>query len=94
MSNDSKLTSLTNDYYKHAKFIPIAVHERSQARLERVNRRSSIIIVLLIVLLFATNGAWLYYESTYTDIEVTQDVQTDNSDNIVINGNGDLNYGN
>lgn len=80
--------------FENSNFVPIFIFEHAQARLERVNRRSFITIIILIVLLFATNGAWLYYENTYTDISVTQDVQTDSSDNIVINGNGDLTYGN
>ena len=75
-------------------YIPLVSFERAQARLERTNRRSFVIIIILIVLLFATNGAWLYYDSLFEDVTITQDVQTDNSDSIVINGNGDLNYGN
>lgn len=40
------------------------------AQAERTTRRLWILCILLIVLLVATNSAWLWYESQFTD-EVT-----------------------
>lgn len=36
-----------------------------------------IIIILLIVLLFGTNAAWIYYESQFETIEMSQEVEQD-----------------
>lgn len=60
---------------------------------ERTIKRLWITIVLLIVLLVASNGAWLWYESQFTDEvqTVTQDVETGEGDAIVT-GIGDI-YG-
>ena len=62
--------------------------ESSQARMERVNRRLWVLCLVLIVSLLGTNGAWLYYESQFTDTEVSQDIDTGQGDATVI-GIGD-----
>ena len=64
-----------------------------KALAERTIKRLWITIVLLIVLLCASNGAWLWYESQFTDEvqTVTQDVETGEGDAIVT-GIGDI-YG-
>lgn len=64
-----------------------------KALAERTIKRLWITIVLLIVLLVASNGAWLWYESQFTDEvqTVTQDVETGEGDAIVT-GIGDI-YG-
>lgn len=64
--------------------VPYIAHESAMARLERIIKRLWIVIIILIALLFATNAAWIYYESrweivsSYTQ-EVTQ--ETDGSGN-------------
>ena len=56
------------------KTIPYYAHEGIVARMERMNRRLWILCIVLIVLLAATNGAWIWYESQFVDeITVTQD---------------------
>lgn len=62
--------------------------ESSQARMERINRRLWVLCLVLIISLLGTNGAWLYYESQFTDTEVSQDIDTGQGDATVI-GIGD-----
>ena len=68
--------------------IPYFAHEGIVARMERTNRRLWILCIILIVLLASTNGAWIYYESQFTDemLTVTQDVDSGNGDAIVNDG--------
>ena len=47
------------------------------AMTERTLKRLWILIILLVVLLFGSNAAWIWYESQYQEITVTQDVQQD-----------------
>lgn len=62
--------------------------ESSQARMERINRRSWILCIILIVALLVTNGAWLYYESQFMDtVTVTQDTPNGNNNYVGHNGN-------
>jgi len=44
------------------------------ARQERTIKRLWIIVLVLIILLAATNGAWIYYESQFETAETVQDV--------------------
>lgn len=62
------------------KSIPYFVHEGEMARMERTIRRLWVLCIILVILLTATNGAWLYYESQFEDVvttEYTQDVTQD-----------------
>ena len=43
---------------------------------ERTIKRLWIIILLLVVLLFGSNAAWLWYESPWEDVTVSQEVET------------------
>lgn len=36
-----------------------------------------VVIILLIILLFGSNAAWIYYESKFETIEVSQEVEQD-----------------
>ena len=54
--------------------VPYIVHESAQARMERVSRRLWITVLILIGLLVLTNGIWIWYESQFETIDVTQDV--------------------
>lgn len=53
---------------------------------ERTIKRLWIIIILLVILLFGSNAAWIYYEASYQDIELTQEVEQD------ANGSGTNNF--
>lgn len=62
-------------------------YESTMSRLERTNRRFFIIIVILIVALIGTNSAWIYYESQFEDVVVTQEVQAESDNGSDINLN-------
>lgn len=55
---------------------------------ERTIKRLWIIVILLVVLLFGSNAAWIWYESQYETISVTQEVEqeADNGTNHFIGG--------
>lgn len=72
--------------------IPYFTHEKDMERLDRTSKRLWVIILVLIFSLIASNGAWIYYESGFQDIETTIDATQDgNGINIV--GGGDIDYG-
>jgi flagellar basal body-associated protein FliL len=77
------------------KDVPYIVHEGDMARMERSNRRLWIIILVLIVLLVGSNIAWLCYENSMEEVsttnEVTQELDTSDGDDAMING--DVNIG-
>lgn len=72
------------------KNIPYFAHEGITARMERANRRMWILCIILIVLLAATNGAWIWYETQFEDVvtsnEITQDVDAGEGDAIINDG--------
>ena len=67
--------------------VPYMVHEDDMARLERTIKRLWILTIILIVSLLGTNGAWLYYESSFEDVTVTQDVDATADDGSDLNLN-------
>lgn len=71
------------------KMIPYFVHEGAMARMERTVKRLWILCIILIALLAGTNGAWIYYENQFMDevttTEVTQDVDSDDGGDAIIN---------
>ena len=73
--------------------IPYIAHESAMARAERAAKRLWIVIILLIVMLVATNGAWIWYESQFETI--TTEVTQENADgyNNYIGNDGDINNG-
>lgn len=66
-------------------------HEGTVAMMERTIRRLWITTILLIVLLVATNGAWLWYESQFEYFTVTQESET--GTNNYIGNDGEISYG-
>lgn len=62
---------MTSDEYKE---------ERGMALAERTIERLWILTILLVFLLVGSNGAWLYYENSFENTEITQDVDTGNGD--------------
>ena len=71
------------------KMIPYFAHEGMMARMERTVKRLWILCIILIILLAGTNGAWIYYENQFMDevttTEVTQDVDSDDGGDAIIN---------
>lgn len=53
--------------------VPYIVHESSMARMERIVKRLWVVVIILIALLFATNAAWIYYESQWETVTTTVD---------------------
>ena len=51
------------------KDVPYIIHEGDVARLERVIKRMWVLVLSLIILLVASNGAWILWESQYQTIE-------------------------
>ena len=72
--------------------VPYIVHEASMASMERQIKRLWITVLVLIVMLVATNGAWIWYESQFSDIETTIEAEQDGSGVNIVSG-GDLEYG-
>ena len=72
--------------------VPYIVHEASMARMERQAKRLWITVLALIVFLVATNGAWIWYESQFSDIVTTIEAEQDGSGVNIVSG-GDLDYG-
>ena len=74
---------------KEVKMIPYFAHEGMMARMERTVKRLWILCIILIVLLASTNCAWIWYEMQFEDVvtttEVTQDVDSDDGGDAVIN---------
>ena len=53
--------------------VPFIVHEGMMARAEITIKRLWITILLLIALLVGTNGAWIWYQSQFEDIAISQE---------------------
>lgn len=68
--------------------VPYMVHEDDMARLERTIKRLWILTIILIVSLLGTNGAWLYYESSFEDVVVTQEATADGNSDIQLQNIG------
>ena len=72
--------------------VPYIVHESAMARMERQVKRLWITVLVLIAMLVATNGAWIWYENQFSDIETTIEAGQDGSGVNIVSG-GDLEYG-
>ena len=74
--------------------------ESSSSRVERINVRLWITILVLIVSLIGTNAWWIWYESKFEDVVVTQEATADGSSDIHLqnvsgdyyDGQGKTNY--
>ena len=62
------------------KTIPYIAHESEVARLERVIKRLWILCIIIFVALIATNAAWIWYESQWEDVSVSQEITQDSGD--------------
>jgi hypothetical protein len=71
--------------------IPYIVHESDMIRQERTIKRLWILCMLLVIMLVTTNLGWLYYETSFENIVVTQD--NENGYNNFIGNDGNINYG-
>ena len=77
--------------------VPYIVHESILARTERTIKRLWILIIILVIALLGTNIAWLYYESQWETVVVTQETAADRNgtaiiyDGVHINGESEAN---
>lgn len=72
------------------KDVPYIVFESELARLERIIKREFVLIIVSVILLVGTNACWLWYESQFEEVttttqEVTQDVDSGDGGDAVIN---------
>lgn len=70
------------------KEIPYIAFESEMARLERIIKKQFVLIIVAIVFLIGTNACWLWYESQFEEVtttEVTQDVDSGDGGDAVIN---------
>lgn len=72
------------------KDIPYIVFESEMARLERIIKKQFVLIIVAVVFLVGTNACWLWYESQFEEVttttqEVTQDVDSGDGGDAVIN---------
>jgi hypothetical protein len=70
------------------KMIPYIAFESATSRQERTIRRVWILCIILIIALIGTNAGWIYWESQWEDVVVTQE----NADgyNNYIGNDGDI----
>lgn len=73
--------------------ITTAQHEKEMTRMETANKRMFIAFLIVLVMLFATNIAWVIYESQFQDVVVTQEADTWDGGNNYMNGTGEFSYG-
>ena len=80
--------------------VPYIIHEGCLARDERTIKKLVIALILTIVLMFASNGIWLYAWMQYdyegeivTGFTTTTTTQDGDGINICGSGSGDINYG-
>lgn len=75
--------------------VPYVVYESSMARNERTIKKLIIALIVTILLIFASNGIWLYawmqydYSGTYEEVIVEQDAQ-DGGDTNYIGNDGEI----
>lgn len=71
--------------------IPFYVHEGEINRLERINKRFFILLLIVFFALVGTNAYWIWYESQFEDVVVTQE-NADGYNNFIGN-DGDIHNG-
>ena len=68
--------------------VPFIVHEGMMARAEITIKRLWITILLLIVLLVGTNAGWIWFESQFEDIAISQ--ENEDGYNNFVGNDGDI----
>lgn len=75
--------------------VPYIVHEADMARMERGNKRLSVLASVLVALLFITNAlwVWLWNQYEYVDSEITTTVSQDGEGNNIYGDGNEVNDG-
>lgn len=68
--------------------VPYIVHEAAMARLERTIKRLWILCIVMFSAFVISNAIWIYYESGFEDVVVTQ--ENDDGYNNYIGNDGDI----
>lgn len=76
------------------KTVSYIVHEGMMARQERTIKRLWILCIIIFLALIGTNAGWIYYESQFEEVVLTQDAETGIGGNINLSGvgSGSINY--
>ncbi len=77
------------------KYVSYLAFESVTARQERTIRRLWILCIFLIIALIGTNAGWLYYEISFEDVCITQEVEatSDGGSDLNLNTVGGDYYG-
>ncbi len=74
--------------------VPYIVHEADMARMERSNRRLSVLATILVALLFITNALWVWLWNQYEYVDtVTTTVSQDGEGNNIYGDGNEVNDG-
>lgn len=73
--------------------IPYIVYEQAEVRHERTIKRLVWALVISIILIFASNGMWLWYESQYTYTETSVELESEIGNANYIGNDGEINNG-
>jgi len=76
--------------------VPYIVYESEMTRLERIIKRQFVLIIVTLCFLIGTNGIWLWYQSQFEEVttttnEVTQDVDSGDGGDAIINDGVEIN---
>ena len=72
--------------------IDYIAHEAIVARMERTINKLWIIILVLAAVLVISNAAWIWYESQFEEMTITQEAEAETG-NAIVNNGGDVIYG-
>ena len=70
------------------KTVSYIVHEGMMARQERTIKRLWILCIIIFLALIGTNAGWIYYESQFEEVVLTQDAETGIGGDIHMSGVG------
>lgn len=76
--------------------VPYAALELAEARHDRHMKRMWVLVLVLVGLLFASNLAWIIYESQFETVETWEEITIDaeqDGEGVNIVGGGDIEYG-
>lgn len=74
--------------------VPYIVHEADMARMERSNKRLSVLATILVALLFITNALWVWLWNQYEYVDtVTTTVSQDGEGNNIYGDGNEVNDG-
>lgn len=76
--------------------VPYIVHEADMARMERSNKRLSVLATIVVALLFISNGLWLWVWNQYEYVDtstVTTSVDQDGDGNNIFGNGNEVNDG-